>query len=159
MRTGWSEETAKISIVIILYNTVQYIEECIESVVKQSQKPYECIIVNDGSTDGSELIAQAYEKKFPNLIKVINQSNAGAFMARKTGIDYASGDYVVVIDSDDYLLGDCVYRLVQFIEEKSEPDLILFNYINSLSEAKRADYSEFSNEGGGERTFPEKASA
>ena len=83
----------KISIITPVYNVEKYLEKNIESILEQTFKDYEFIIVNDGSTDTSGEIAEKYEKK-DNRIKVINKENGGAPSARNEGIKIAKGDYL-----------------------------------------------------------------
>lgn len=95
----------KISIIIPLYNGERYIAHCIDSVLTQDLGGinYEIVIVNDGSIDGSAEIVNKYQLEYPNLFTVIHQDNKGASEARRVGLQYASGDYLVFLDSDDWL--------------------------------------------------------
>lgn len=90
------------SIIIPLYNTENYIEKCLKSVMWQTYENYECIIINDGSTDLSCEKAKEYIKS-DNRFIVLEQENKGLSMARNYGIQKASGDYLVFLDSDDFL--------------------------------------------------------
>lgn len=90
----------KISIVIPIYNTAKYLPSCLDSVLSQTYKNLEIILVDDGSTDNSGKIADDYAKKDPR-IKVIHQKNAGQSTARNAGIKKATGEYISFIDSDD----------------------------------------------------------
>ena len=87
-----TQENFKVSIVIPIYNSQDYLEECIISVLNQSYKNTEIILVNDGSVDGSLLICEKYQKLNSNIL-VKNQKNLGIVLARKTGIENATGDY------------------------------------------------------------------
>ena len=91
-----------ISVICTVYNTKKYLAKCIESVIEQTHKNIEFIIVNDGSTDGSTEVIEEYALK-DKRIKVIHQSNAGHSEARNTGLKNATADYVYFIDSDDYI--------------------------------------------------------
>jgi len=92
----------KISIIIPVYNTEKYLNECISSVLNQTYKNIEVIIINDGSTDNSFQICKQFENN-DNRIKVINTSHLGVAMARNTGINNASGEFLAFVDSDDYI--------------------------------------------------------
>ena len=92
----------KYSIIVPVYNVEQFLETCIESILHQNFIDYEIIAVNDGSTDGSKEILEDYLKKTERL-KVIHQRNKGLGGARNTGIQTATGDYLLLLDSDDYL--------------------------------------------------------
>ena len=92
----------KISIIIPVYNTEQYINKCIESCLNQTHKNIEVIAVNDGSQDRSENILNEYALKDSRL-KVFNQPNGGPALARSCGIKHANGEWIMFVDSDDYL--------------------------------------------------------
>lgn len=91
-----------ISIIIPVYNVEKYLRECLDSICAQTCGDYEAIIVDDGSTDSSGAICDEYAKSHPH-IKVIHQANAGVSVARNRGIEHSSGEYIVFVDSDDYL--------------------------------------------------------
>ena len=93
------------SVIIPVYNTEKFITKCLDSVLKQTYKEYDVIIVNDGSTDSSAEIVECYEKKY-DRIQVVTQANKGLGGARNTGIASAKGDYLVFLDSDDYIRED-----------------------------------------------------
>ena len=100
----------KLSVIIPVYNVEEYLEQCLKSVLKQTLKGIEIIIVNDGSTDSSGIIARKYSEKYEN-ISVINQSNKGLAEARNTGINNANGEYITFLDSDDYIVEDMYERM------------------------------------------------
>lgn len=92
----------KYSFIVPVYNTSKYLKKCLDSLVKQTFKDFEIIIVNDGSTDNSSNIISKYQDTYKN-IKVINQKNEGLSMARNNGVKEANGEYLIFIDSDDYV--------------------------------------------------------
>ena len=92
----------KISIIIPVYNVENYLAECLNSVVNQTYRNIEIIIVNDGSTDNSFSIIQQYQLQ-DERIKIINQENQGLSAARNAGMKVASGEYLWFVDSDDYV--------------------------------------------------------
>ena len=92
----------KISVVVPVYNTSKYLRKCLDSLVNQTFKDIEIICVNDGSTDSSLSILQEYKAKY-NSIKIISQENQGLSSARNTGIEAACGEYIVFVDSDDWV--------------------------------------------------------
>ena len=106
----------KVSIIIPIYNSENYLEKCIGSVISQTYDDIEIILVNDGSTDNSGNICLAYESK-DTRIKLINQKNAGVSAARNAGLDIASGDLITFIDSDDHIENDYVSYLVSLMEQ------------------------------------------
>lgn len=96
------QEQPLVSIIIPVYNTEKYLRQCLDSVVNQTLKDIEIICVNDGSTDNSLNILKEYKEK-DNRIKVFNVENHGVSYARNLGLNHVSGEYVVFIDSDDYV--------------------------------------------------------
>lgn len=115
----------KISVVIPSYNSIKYLSQCVESVLSQTFKDYEIILVDDGSTDGSEKLCDDYESRYP-FISVIHQENAGASAARNAGLKKASGEYVHFIDSDDRLSGDTVYAALADTALDGEVQIVFF---------------------------------
>ena len=101
-----------VSIVIPTYNASSTIDRCINSVINQTYKNIEIIIINDGSTDYTEKIVSEYIKK-DNRIKLINIKNNGVSNARNTGIKYSQGKYIIFVDSDDYISKSMIEILVK----------------------------------------------
>ncbi|PGT18403.1 MULTISPECIES: glycosyltransferase [Bacillus cereus group] len=95
-------ERPKISIVVAAYNVESYIGKCLESLITQSIKEIEILVVNDGSRDNTVEIADEFAKR-DKRVKVISQENGGLSAARNTGIDHASGEFIAFVDGDDYL--------------------------------------------------------
>nr|MCR4662874.1 glycosyltransferase [Endomicrobiaceae bacterium] len=92
----------KVSVIVPVYNVEQYLRQCLDSIINQTFKDFECICVNDGSTDNSLTILQEYSKK-DNRIKIINQKNSGSSVSRNNGIKQALGQYVSFVDADDWI--------------------------------------------------------
>ena len=113
------------SILIPVYNTEDYLEACIESVLNQDFQDYEIVLVDDGSLDRSPEICDCYAKNYYN-IRVIHKKNEGLFLARKTGVENASGQYLLFLDSDDMFRDDALQLLKKCIDTNGS-DLILFN--------------------------------
>lgn len=105
----------KVSVIVPVYNCEKYIERCINSLLAQSYKVHEIILVNDGSVDDSLTVCKSFEEKFDNVI-VLSQENKGVSCARNLGIEYATGDYLIFCDGDDYVKEDYVEKLVCAIE-------------------------------------------
>jgi glycosyltransferase involved in cell wall biosynthesis/putative flippase GtrA len=105
------EERSKVSIVVPIYNTAKYLKRCIDSILDQSYKNLEVILVDDGSTDDSGLVADDYAKK-DSRIKMIHQKNAGQSSARNIGIKKATGEFISFIDSDDEIKPDFINDLL-----------------------------------------------
>ena len=125
-----------ISIVIPVYNVEKYIKECIESVINQTYKNLEIILVNDGSTDLSRTICEEYEKK-DNRIKIIDKENGGLADARNKGLEYINGELVTFIDSDDYIKEDMIETLLNNLI-KENADVSICGYY--LAYNKKNDY-------------------
>lgn len=113
------------SVIVPVYNVSQYLKRCIDSILSQSYGDFELLLVDDGSTDDSGRICDEYAKK-DNRIKVFHKKNGGVSSARNKGIDEARGNYVVFVDSDDYILQD---RLLQIMKlSDNNPDMIVEYY-------------------------------
>lgn len=93
--------TPRVSVIVPVYNVEKYLAQCLDSLVYQTMQDLQIIVVNDGSTDRSLVIAQEYEQQYPN-IQVISQENQGLSAARNIGMTYATGEYVGFLDSDDW---------------------------------------------------------
>lgn len=114
------------SVIVPVYNVEPYIEACIDSVRGQTCSDWELILVNDGSTDGSGGICDAYASR-DDRIRVIHKDNGGQSSARNAGLSQARGSYVLFLDSDDYFLSDTFLQAVQE-EALSGCDLVLYKY-------------------------------
>lgn len=115
-----------ISVIVPVYNVKPYLEEAIESVIGQSYKDLEIILVDDGSTDGSGEICDIYAQK-DSRIKVIHQENKGLSAARNTGLDICSGEYIAFLDSDDAYCKDFLRKMLESMQ-KSDADISECNY-------------------------------
>lgn len=119
----------KFSIVIPVYNVEPYLEECIESVLNQTYQDFEVILVDDGSTDRSGEICDRYADRYPGKIKAIHNENQGQMRTRLCGVQNASGDVCLFVDSDDYIRADSLTLLNRKFQETA-CDLVLFNASN-----------------------------
>lgn len=100
----------RISIIIPVYNCEKYIKKCIDSIIEQTYRGFELIIINDGSTDNTTHLLEEYKKY--NYIRIINQDNKGVSHARNNGIANAQGEYLCFIDGDDYIDKDFLFTLI-----------------------------------------------
>ena len=112
-----------LSIVIPVYNVEQFLSQCLDSIVKQTYKDYEVIIVNDGSTDKSLSIINKYVKKHNNF-KVYTKKNGGLSSARNYGLKYVKGEYLTFLDSDDYIQTN-TYELMMDNITNNNNDIVL----------------------------------
>lgn len=119
-------ENGLVSIVLPIYNVEKYLDRSITSVVNQTYKKLEIILVDDGSPDRCPQMCEEWAKK-DSRIKVVHKKNAGLGMARNTGIENAHGEYICFFDSDDYIALDTIEKVVQTASQV-EADLILFGH-------------------------------
>ncbi|WP_016896802.1 glycosyltransferase family 2 protein [Aerococcus viridans] len=116
----------KISIIMPVYNVKEYLKRSIESVLNQSYKNWELILIDDGSTDGSAMVCDDFSSRYKNII-VKHQSNTGSGIARQNGVDISSGEYICFIDPDDYISEEALKNNVEIVENYN-PDLIVNGY-------------------------------
>lgn len=102
----------KISVIVPVFNGQDYLERCLDSILNQSFKNIELIVVNDGSIDGTKSIIDKYSNAYPNVIG-IHKKNEGSSQARKAGVEASSGEYIGFVDADDYLESDMYEKLYQ----------------------------------------------
>ena len=125
----------KVSVVIPVYNVKPYLERCVQSVLRQTYKELDIILVDDGSTDGSGELCDQIATRDPRIL-VIHQKNQGLSGARNTGIRHATGEYVIFIDSDDeWLLDNGLDSLLQ--EGYIGKDLIIFKNVDIWNNGRR----------------------
>lgn len=113
------------SIIIPVYNAAPFLDACVESVLIQQSADWELLLIDDGSTDGSGAMADAWAS-CDERIRVLHQSNQGQFFARQAGIDAAEGEYLLFLDSDDRWEAECLSTLNAALE-KANPDILLFS--------------------------------
>ena len=126
-----------ISVIIPIYNTEKYLEECIKSVVNQSYENLDIILVNDGSTDNSKEICDKWAEK-DSRIRLINQNNMGAAMAKNVGLNNIKGDLFMILDSDDLLHKNNIEILCNCMK-KEKSDIIEAFYTTIYEEFKNID--------------------
>lgn len=116
----------KFSIIVPVYNAEEYLVECIESILRQTYRCDELILVDDGSTDGSRAVCTRYAEQYPEQIKVFFQENSGPMKARWQGLRMADGDVILFMDADDCLRKDAL-EIICAGYEKTGCDVVLFN--------------------------------
>lgn len=133
----------RLSIIVPFYNVEKYIEECIRSLYNQDipQEEYEVICVDDASPDGSRAIVERLQQEYKNLCLVTNERNMKLGGARNTGIKSANGQYILFVDSDDYLVPNCFRKLISEMDI-TEADYILFNNCVSISDVCKPSTSD-----------------
>lgn len=112
----------KISVIVPVYNTIRYLKTCLNSILQQTYLNIEIILVDDGSTDGSDKICDEYAEK-NDRIRVIHKENKGVVAARKQGVRAAEGNYIAFVDSDDYIEPNMFERLGE-LAEKTGADIV-----------------------------------
>lgn len=121
-----------LSVAIPCYNSEAYMKRAVESLLPGGED-IEIIIVNDGSTDKTREIAEEYEKKYPAIVRVVNQENGGHGEAVNTGLRHATGLYFKVVDSDDWVeeesLHQVLEKLREFVESEEHIDMLISNYV------------------------------
>ena len=117
------DKIPEISIIVPCHNQAQYLSETLESVLAQEYSYWECIIVNDGSTDNTEEISKKYVEKDGRFI-YINQKNAGLPNARNSGINRASGKYILPLDADDLIHKDYISKAIEAFNENTRTSLV-----------------------------------
>ena len=121
---------AEVSMIVPVYQVEKYIAQCIESVLNQTFKDFELILIDDGSKDQSGSICDLYAAKDDRIL-VIHTENRGAAAARNVGLDHASGRYITFLDGDDYLDEHMIARMYEEIEH-SEYDMVVCDFLNLL---------------------------
>ena len=145
----------KISIIIPVYNAEKYLKICVDSILNQTFKDFELILIDDGSSDTSKEICEQYIK-LDNRVKVIEQSNKGVSVARNNGLENSCGEYIMFCDSDDWIEEECLENLYyKFIQDKNTDiifsgiykefyfnDKKIMNKIEGISEELNIDLTE-----------------
>ena len=123
-----------LSIIIPVYNVEKYLKRCLDSILYQKTNfNYEIIAVDDHSTDNSLNILLNYEKKYHNIHIIEHSVNSKLSVARKSGIEKSIGNYIMHIDSDDWIVGDSLQNIHDFIINADYPDVSVFNYFSEDS--------------------------
>lgn len=142
----------QISIIVPIYNTKKYLNRCLDSIIEQSYKNIEIILIDDGSTDGSEIICEQYLNK-DKRIRLFHTDNRGLSQARNLGLEKANGAYIAFVDSDDYIernMMEKLYNMIYqykaeisvcgFIKRKQENKIHIYNTEQALE--KMIDYND-----------------
>ena len=134
------EVNDKISIIIPVYNVESYLEECLESILKQDLKNLEVILINDNSTDNSLRICQKYVEQY-KFVLINNKQNLGPAISRNIGIKKATGDYIIFVDSDDYL-EQCSIQKLYSIVKNTDADIAMARLDSFNSKGNYGYYSD-----------------
>lgn len=131
----------KLSIVIPVYNVERYLEECLKSIINQQYKDYEILLINDGSTDYSGEICERYSEVYSN-IKLFHKDNGGLADTRNFGIRKARGEYILFIDSDDYINRGSLNEIIRITEEDEEADVIFLKAVKVFPNGEKERLDE-----------------
>ena len=135
----------KVSIIVPVYGVEKYIDKCLDSLVKQSLKEIEIIVVNDGTKDNSQKIIDKYVKKYPDKIKSYIKENGGQGSARNYGLKKAMGEYIGYVDSDDFVEKDMYKKLYNKANENDYDIVVCGNY-NVSEDYKTKNIDTFTND-------------
>ena len=127
----------KLSVIVPVYNVEKFLPRCLDSLLRQGLESgeWEVICVNDGSPDNSAAILVEYEKRYPDIFRIVTQENQGLGGARNTGTALAQGEYVTYLDSDDYIIDNAYnYLLENFCQDK--PDVLCYNHSCIITDGK-----------------------
>ncbi len=129
----------KYSFLVPVYNVEKYLEQCIDSMLAQTYKNFEIILVDDGSTDSSGKICDDYAEKYPVILKVIHKPNEGLVSAREAGIANADGDVCLFVDSDDFIENDLLEAVNKEFLQDAELDMVIYSfcYFSNGTKTKR----------------------
>lgn len=125
-----------ISIIVPVYNTEQYLNHCIDSILSQTFTDFELLLIDDGSTDKSGDICDEYARK-DERIKVFHKKNGGVSSARNMGLDYVQGEWITFVDADDWIVKDCLNLDYSLFQE----DLIIFSYYHNFETSNNLAFS------------------
>lgn len=122
----------KVSVIVPVYNVEKFIDKCLNSLVNQTLKEIEIIVVNDGSSDNSQKIIDEYVKKYPNKIKSFIKENGGQGSARNMGMEKAVGEYISFVDSDDWLDLNTLEKMYN-LAKKDKSDIVICDMVDHYS--------------------------
>ena len=117
------------SVLIPVYNTEKYLEECLQSVLNQTYKDFEIILVDDGSTDNSGAVCDRFQNEYPQKIKVIHKENQGQLASRCNAVIAANSEYVIFADADDLLEENALAVIQEKLEEFKYPDMLVYSFL------------------------------
>lgn len=137
------EEDKLISVIVPVYNMELYIERCLNTIMEQTYRKLEIIVVDDGSTDASvDICNRCKEKDKLGRIHLIQNEHSGVVVARNTGIEYASGEYVMFVDADDYIDADYIEKMKSHM---NDCDLVIGNFVTLQQNGLQDKQNVFSN--------------
>ena len=127
-----------VSVIVPFYNVENYIEKCLETLVHQTLEDIEIILVNDGSTDRSEVVVKKFLEQYPDKITYLEKENGGLSDARNFALPYAKGEYIAFLDSDDYV-EKTMYKDMYELAKKEDSDMVECNFYWEYPDKKKED--------------------
>ncbi len=118
----------KYSILVPVYNVEKYLEQCLDSLANQTFRDYEVILTDDGSKDNSPQICDRYVQQYPNVFKVFHKENEGLLLTRRHALKRASGEYIIFVDSDDYVADNLLEEVDKVINSEN-CDMVIYNFM------------------------------
>ena len=135
------------SVLIPVYNTEKYLEECLQSVLNQTYQDFEIVIVDDGSTDNSGAICDKFQDAYPQKIKVIHKENQGQLASRCLASQYAKGQYCIFMDADDLLSDRALETICENLKKYSFPDMLVYSFAYDKENEGQVPAKSFFEEG------------
>lgn len=135
----------KYSFLVPVYNVEKYLKQCIDSILAQTYKDFEIVLVDDGSTDSSGKICDYYKALFPDIINVVHKKNEGLVSARQVGIEEANGDVYLFVDSDDFIEPELLYCVNAEFSAYENLDMVIYSfqyYKGSQKSSRKSTISE-----------------
>ncbi len=130
----------KVSVIVPVWNTEQYLRQCLDSILSQSLTDIEIIVVDDGSPDNSWSIIDEYIKKFPNIVKGFRKENGGQGSARNLGLELADGEFISFVDSDDFLDKNMLEEMYQQAKENGD-DIVICDMMDKFPDGATTYYN------------------
>ncbi len=136
---------AKVTIIIPVYNSEKYIGKCLDSILKQTYKDFEILVINDGSKDNSKNIIDEYVQKYPKVIKAIHQENMGVSKTRNKAIKLVNTKYIMFMDNDDFIDEDYIEVLINNAQQQDQ-DIVISGYRRPNQDGKILKQMKLQNE-------------
>lgn len=126
-----------LSVSIAIYNAEKYLDKCIQSVLDQTENDYELILVDDGSTDRSVEICEKWQQHCPDKIRVIKKENSGSLLTRRVCLQESKGEYIYIMDADDYLIDPNAFKIIKETIRREQCDLVFFDCTSNMETRDR----------------------
>lgn len=137
---------AKVSIIVPIYNTQEYLRACLDSITGQTLQEIEVLLINDGSTDSSLEIMEEYKERYPNMVQIHSKKNGGQATARNLGITLCTGEYIGFVDSDDYI-DETMFENMYHKAKVEDLDYVEcdYRYLKVLPDGQHKELSTYGN--------------